>query len=547
MTFTEKAGAELRDRLRAEFEARDARPRPSRASGTRASEALDDLDSAAIGTLHSFAQRILTVHPDRGRAAAAGRGARRGRVVRRLRGALGGACRRSCSTTPSSAERLLLALAAGVKLDHLRSRRPRLRRRLGPHRRAGAATTAPPRLPSPTSRTWHARPRVCERVPRSAADARTSSSPTWPTLAPPGASACASRPTTGCDWLRSSPRTSSGSATARRTTGPSSLSSRPRARTSKRPARCSRRHRSPRPPCARWRTGSRSAVQRDALARAAEGRLEFHDLLVLARELLRDRTAEVRGVAATAATSACCSTSSRTPTRSRSSSRRCIAARPTSADATGLARRRRADPARCSSSATRSSRSTASGAPTSRCTSRPGSGSPRATGSRLTTNFRTVEPVLAWVNARLRGADPAGRQGAARRTTPLGQPRARAAAAARRSPCSAPRREPDKVSADELRAARGRRRRRRDQPRARGGLDRLRRKRRSLAPPAPRRHRDPASRRGPRSALLESALDDADVAYRAESSSLVYQAAEVRDLLMAAARDRRPERPVRRA
>ena len=36
--------------------------------------------------------------------------------------------------------------------------------------------------------------------------------------------------------------------------------------------------------------------------------------------------------------------------------------------------------------------------------------------------------------------------------------------------------------------------------------------------------------------LLEDALDEAGVAYRAESSSLVYQAAEVRDLLMAAAR-----------
>lgn len=58
VTFTEKAGAELRDRLRVEFE--KARKGPDRAA---ADEALDDLDSASIGTLHSFAQQILLAHP----------------------------------------------------------------------------------------------------------------------------------------------------------------------------------------------------------------------------------------------------------------------------------------------------------------------------------------------------------------------------------------------------------------------------------------------------------------------------------------------------
>jgi ATP-dependent exoDNAse (exonuclease V) beta subunit len=51
VTFTEKAGAELRDRLRGKFEKAGA------------NDALDDLDGAAIGTLHSFAQRILGEHP----------------------------------------------------------------------------------------------------------------------------------------------------------------------------------------------------------------------------------------------------------------------------------------------------------------------------------------------------------------------------------------------------------------------------------------------------------------------------------------------------
>ncbi len=62
ITFTEKAATELRDRVRAELE---------RALGTdlapeateRYRQALGQLDGAAIGTLHSFAQRILSEHP----------------------------------------------------------------------------------------------------------------------------------------------------------------------------------------------------------------------------------------------------------------------------------------------------------------------------------------------------------------------------------------------------------------------------------------------------------------------------------------------------
>lgn len=62
VTFTEKAGAELRDRLRDRFQQRSgqAAVEPHRSI---AIQALDDLDAAAIGTLHSFAQRILTEHP----------------------------------------------------------------------------------------------------------------------------------------------------------------------------------------------------------------------------------------------------------------------------------------------------------------------------------------------------------------------------------------------------------------------------------------------------------------------------------------------------
>ena len=60
VTFTEKAGAELRDRLRAQFE---NVWRTRREHSGAAQVALDDLDGAAIGTLHAFAQRLLAEHP----------------------------------------------------------------------------------------------------------------------------------------------------------------------------------------------------------------------------------------------------------------------------------------------------------------------------------------------------------------------------------------------------------------------------------------------------------------------------------------------------
>ncbi|MEW1975439.1 UvrD-helicase domain-containing protein [Microbacterium profundi] len=118
VTFTEKAGAELRDRLRAEFEKRyrlateDSRP------GIRT--ALDDLDGAAIGTLHSFAQRILTAFPiqagmpplvevldEVGSSVAFDR--RWSAIWREL------------LADDALAEPLLLALANGIRPDHLRS------------------------------------------------------------------------------------------------------------------------------------------------------------------------------------------------------------------------------------------------------------------------------------------------------------------------------------------------------------------------------------------------------------------------------------------
>jgi ATP-dependent exoDNAse (exonuclease V) beta subunit len=62
ITFTEKAGAELRDRVRRELEER-AGAEADPVVVDRCRLALAQLDGAAIGTLHSFAQRMLSEHP----------------------------------------------------------------------------------------------------------------------------------------------------------------------------------------------------------------------------------------------------------------------------------------------------------------------------------------------------------------------------------------------------------------------------------------------------------------------------------------------------
>ena len=60
ITFTEKAAAELRDRIRSRLQSIDTR---NDLGEEQAEAALHQLDGAAVGTLHSFAQRILSEHP----------------------------------------------------------------------------------------------------------------------------------------------------------------------------------------------------------------------------------------------------------------------------------------------------------------------------------------------------------------------------------------------------------------------------------------------------------------------------------------------------
>lgn len=65
ITFTEAAAAELRERIRAEFERELRKARADAAHGREALcvRALEDADIAAIATLHSFAQRLLSEFP----------------------------------------------------------------------------------------------------------------------------------------------------------------------------------------------------------------------------------------------------------------------------------------------------------------------------------------------------------------------------------------------------------------------------------------------------------------------------------------------------
>ena len=60
ITFTEKAAAELRDRIRSRLQSMETR---IDLGEERTEAALHQLDGAAVGTLHSFAQRILSEHP----------------------------------------------------------------------------------------------------------------------------------------------------------------------------------------------------------------------------------------------------------------------------------------------------------------------------------------------------------------------------------------------------------------------------------------------------------------------------------------------------
>ncbi|HEX6425929.1 MAG TPA: UvrD-helicase domain-containing protein [Acidimicrobiales bacterium] len=121
ITFTDKAAAELRDRVRRRLDSELDRAIAGGDDVTagRCRTALAELDSAAIGTLHSFARRLLTEHP-----VEAGLPPRL-EVLDEVASAVAFDDRWSrfldqLLADPAVERALLLATAAGVRLAHLR-------------------------------------------------------------------------------------------------------------------------------------------------------------------------------------------------------------------------------------------------------------------------------------------------------------------------------------------------------------------------------------------------------------------------------------------
>jgi ATP-dependent helicase/nuclease subunit A len=521
VTFTEKAGAELRDRLRGEFE------KVWRASDgerkQRAAAALDDLDSAAIGTLHSFAQRILTLHPiEAGLPPLI-------EVLDEVASSVAfderwSVMQRELLDDADISEALLLALSANVKLEQLRS----LARAFG----ADWDLIEDRVLSSPAPEiTVPEVSGLAERAHRLAARAvdcrktddkfvgRLTALAEWAeqltAARQPSDQYAALLAAAKLSWAHGQQKNWEVGHLDRLRQDCGSLQADVSALAAEFADAMLR-------PIAYWIA---TRVRDAALQRAAEGRLEFHDLLVLARGLLRER-ADVRGAL-------------------QQQFPRLL-----------LDEFQDTDPIQVEL-AVRIAGGVDAGAPDWRdVTIPPGSifvvGDPKQSiyrfrrasietylGAqdwfdqtvRLTTNFRTVPPVLDWVNAvfgRLiqpeAAAQPAYEALDSHRTETGDGPAVTVLGATQHA---------EQLTAGELREC--------EAADVAAVISRALRDRWTV-------HDERAGRWRPvrlgdiaillpartSLALLEDALDAAGIPYRAESSSLVYQAGEVRDLMAAA-------------
>ena len=371
VTFTEKAAAELRDRIRRALESvgatttRSPRPAPTLA--------LEELDAAAVSTLHAFAQRILAEHPVEAGLPP------RVQVLDDIASQLAFEERWTrfvdeLLDDPALERTILLALNADTTLAVLRTLALACNAELGPRRRAHArgarptAARARARAGARRAREMRARAAHCLADDDKLLAEGSSTSPS-------GTTRCSPRPTStsscACStWARPTGERRHGQednwpddctvddvrAEVRRDRGP--WSTELAAPTSETVVR-------------RLAWELAQFTLREAAARRAAGELEFHDLLVLARAMLRDPEHgwDVRQRLRARYTP---------PAARRVPGHRPDPVRPRRAARVGRARRARpprgtscrSTPAACSSWATPSSRSTGSGGPTSPRSSR---------------------------------------------------------------------------------------------------------------------------------------------------------------------------------
>ena len=335
ITFTEKAAADLRHRLRDDLTAAEAsavadgrHPRPHR---RRPRRPRPRPDRHAARVRPPVALRV----PDRGRSAARLHGARRARERPRVPTSAGTTCSTGCSKIPT---RRLARSTAGASscssasstasgFDAASVASPRISRPTGTSSTIASSSTPPPRFDArhradPRSRSkcscTHDAPeddtpvRSVDRDRRDGSLARARQlDPHPPRCGRAHRRAMPARPERGGNKTKWKQHGGADALDVLRDA---------RARDRRRGRRRADPRRRGLPPAARWdRSSERSCSTAPTLARA-DGTLEFHDLLGVRPAAARrpDPTSEP---CSTRATNGSCSTSSRTPTRSSSRSR----------------------------------------------------------------------------------------------------------------------------------------------------------------------------------------------------------------------------------